>query len=450
MTPDMAGTALGLVATYFFWRWLCARSWSSACAAGVTLGLTELARTTWIVLFALWPVLWVLCRWPDRREVRLRGWLREATMLFGIIVLSVYVINLGYCFEGSFQKLGQYHFETRTLTGTESAASVAHRGGNRFTRTWLGMLPVPLPMNYVQGIDAQKRDFERKMPSYLRGEWCVGGWWYYYLYALAIKVPLGTWLIVFLALPVSLFRPRHSASWRDELVLLAPVAVVLTLVSSQTGINQHMRYVLPGFPFVFVWASKVARGMDSNAWKATSIAAVALLWAATSSLWIYPHSLSYFNELVGGPTRGHAHLHDSNIDWGQDLLYLKRWLDEHPEARPLHLCYFLPHVDPRIAGIESTLPPPGPRTAPISGFQTNEERLGPQPGWHALSINEIRGHTKKYSYFLRFKPVAMAGYSIYIYHITCDEANRVRRELGLPDFPGAKNPDARANDDQIR
>jgi hypothetical protein len=26
----------------------------------------------------------------------------------------------------------------------------------------------------------------------------------------------------------------------------------------------------------------------------------------------------------------------------------------------------------------------------------------------------------------------MAGYSICIYHITIDEANRVRRELGLP------------------
>jgi len=28
----------------------------------------------------------------------------------------------------------------------------------------------------------------------------------------------------------------------------------------------------------------------------------------------------------------------------------------------------------------------------------------------------------------------MAVYSIYIYHITLDEANRVRRELGLPEL----------------
>ena len=30
----------------------------------------------------------------------------------------------------------------------------------------------------------------------------------------------------------------------------------------------------------------------------------------------------------------------------------------------------------------------------------------------------------------------MAGYSIYIYHITLDDANRVRRELGLPELEG--------------
>lgn len=68
-------------------------------------------------------------------------------------------------------------------------------------------MPVPLPKSYVTGIDLQKSDFERKMPSHLGGEWRMGGWWYYYLYALAIKVPLGAWMLVLLALLVGLFGP---------------------------------------------------------------------------------------------------------------------------------------------------------------------------------------------------------------------------------------------------
>lgn len=48
-------------------------------------------------------------------------------------------------------------------------------------------------------------------------------------------------------------------------------------------------------------------------------------WIIASSLWIYPHSLSYFNESIGGPLNGPYHLLGSNTDWGQDLLYLKKW-----------------------------------------------------------------------------------------------------------------------------
>ena len=270
----------------------------------------------------------------------------------------------------------------------------------------------------MRGIDLQKWDFERKMWSYLRGEWRLGGWWYYYLYALAIKVPLGTWGLGLLALGVGLFGRGYAASWRDELVLLAPAAVVLALVSSQTGFSHHLRYVLPVFPFAFIATSRIARAVELGHWKLVSIGGAALLWSVGSSLGHYPHSLSYFNELAGGPRHGHEHLVDSNIDWGQDLLYLEGWLDGHPEARPLGLGYRLPCIDPCITGIEHTLPP----------------RDAPAPGWYALSVGTIRHRTRDYEYFLHFEPVAMAGYSIYIYHVTLDEANRVRRKLGLPEL----------------
>ncbi|MBC7078029.1 MAG: hypothetical protein H5T92_06975, partial [Synergistales bacterium] len=301
-------------------------------------------------------------------------------------------------------------------------------GHNRFADTWLASLPVPLPKNYVMGIDLQKWDFERKMWSYLRGQWQLGGWWYYYLYALAIKVPLGSWILILLAVLLGLFGRGYAASWRDEVVLLAPIVVVIALVSSQTGFNHHMRYVLPAFPFAFIWASKVGKVFTllSAGWPRRMLGgmvASALSWSVASSLWIYPHSLSYFNELVGGPMHGHEHLLDSNIDWGQDLLYLKRGYDRHPEARPIYLadwnCW-----NARIAGIQYVEVSPG-----LEATQNGSENLseiGPQPGWYALSVNEIHRRDGRYGYFRHFEPVATAGYSIHIYHITPDEANQVR------------------------
>ena len=51
-----------------------------------------------------------------------------------------------------------------------------------------------------------------------------------------------------------------------------------------------------------------------------------------------------------------------------------------------------------------------------------------------MSINQIHGYKETVRLPLRSEPVAMAGYSIYIYHITPEEANRVRRELGMPEL----------------
>jgi hypothetical protein len=441
ITPDTGAAALGAAAGYTFWRWLRRPSRSGAVLAGLTLGLAELTKTTWIVLFALWPGVWLAWRWTNRRAPLRPGWFPQAGQVGGVLLLGLWVLNLGYGFEGSFEPLGNYAFVSDALRGPPEEPTP--QSGNRFAGTWLGALPVPVPRHYLLGIDEQKRDFEQTFPSYLRGEWRQGGWWYYYLYGLVVKLPLGTWVLLLLAGAVTLRARRYLAPRRHEGVLLAPAAVVLALVSSQTGFNHHLRYVFPAAPFLFVWASKVAQPKAWGGWPLPALVLGAALWSVTSSLCVFPHSLSYFNELAGGPAGGHAHLVDSNIDWGQDLLYLKGWLDEHPGARPLRLAYF-GCMDPRAAGIDFSLPPPGP---PGARHGTPAEALGPQPGWHAVSVTLLRGYPFRlhdghggtifvdpscYTYFQRFRPVATAGYSIYVYHIDRPEADRARGQLDLP------------------
>ncbi len=62
----------------------------------------------------------------------------------------------------------------------------------------------------------------------------------------------------------------------------------------------------------------------------TLASAGSFCWFVTSSLWIYPHSLSYFNESIGGPLNGPEHLLGSAVDWGQDLRYLAQLQEELP------------------------------------------------------------------------------------------------------------------------
>ncbi|HVA49379.1 MAG TPA: glycosyltransferase family 39 protein [Pirellulales bacterium] len=534
ITPDVGATSMGVLCWYLFWKWLRAPSWPRAVTTGIALGAAELAKSTFLILYALFPLAWLFWRVArasksvgqafqldsvsaalekrqidkrDLAEVTSEGrragkaGLRQAAQLVLMAALGLYVLNLGYVFEGSLQPLGDYDFLSTSLGGAPDLAGRNSGRRNRFARTALAGLRVPLPANYVRGIDQQKSDFERGYPSYLRGEWRHGGWWYYYLYGLAIKVPLGTWLLFLIAASMGItlrvmrtanISPSETstiggATGRDEFVLLLPAAVILVLVSSQTGFNHHLRYVLPIFPFVFIWIGRLGR-LFADATERHRVrslpesaerhggrvsperhrvrplqkvaAGLALAWSIGSSLWYYPHSLSYFNELVGGPQGGRWHMLDSNLDWGQDLLYLKTWLGERTEARPLGLAYF-GYFDPRAAGIEFSLPPHGPVHPENEGGEprepspTSRAENGPLPGWYAVSVMMLHGYKyhipdgqgdKSYmdrpylTYFQHFEPVARAGYSIYIYHLELPEVNRVRRRLGLPELTDSPQP----------
>ncbi|MEM6484899.1 MAG: glycosyltransferase family 39 protein [Pseudomonadota bacterium] len=384
-TADAHAAALGLAACYTFWRWLKNPTWTHAALTGVLLGLAELAKTTLILFYPLWPLMWLAYRWRDRASMTLPAWGREAGMLALRMAIGLYIVNLGYGFEGSFKPLGEFHFVSHLFTGNaDDDASQGLPSVNRFRDTSLSLLPVPFPKNYLLGIDIQQRDFEDyARPFYLRGEWRDEGWWYYYLYAALVKVPLGVWALGALTLATT-FLTRRNPNLGDELVLLFPAAVIFTVVSSKTGINEHFRYVLPCFPFVFVWLAGAAERLFSKKHRKTIdfargsvlfegnatlsantllwffATSILLFWTATSSLWIYPHSLSYFNETIEGPSNGARYILGSNIDWGQDLKYLQRHFAEQ-RSEVFHLAYhggFDP-VSAEITGLT-----PWPQTVP--------------------------------------------------------------------------------------
>ncbi|MGO8745182.1 MAG: ArnT family glycosyltransferase [Thermoguttaceae bacterium] len=434
ITPDVPATALGVAACYAFWKWLNQPGWLKTIGSGSLLGFAALTKFTLLVLYPLWPVVWLMYRVGKREKMTLRRWGRELGMLAVATVVSLNVIDLGYGFESPLKPLGEFEFASELFGGAKAEGL----SGNRFRGTWLERLPIPFPENMVRGIDAERKDFERgAFESYLRGEFSRVGWWYYYLYGLVIKWPLGTWLLVLLAALSRLSRAGTSAQRRDEFVLLAPLVVITIFVSSQWGLNQHVRYVLPMFPFALIWVSQVAR----QSRRAVRVAAlVAVTWSLGSSLWIYPHSLSYFNELVGGPLGGHGHLLNSNIDWGQDLSFLKQWTKENPEARPLYLVYF-GSVDPVRLGVDYQFPE---LEASANGRPKTKLKL--DAGWYAASVNFVRGYAwnapsgsggpiwlpkNACTGLLLRKPKATAGYSIFIYHISATDANQVRPELGM-------------------
>ena len=205
----------------------------------------------------------------------------------------------------------------------------------------------------------------------------------------------------------------------SALTCLCP-AVVLAVASANTGMNHHVRYVMPVVPYLLVLASAGCFRLGPFLRTRVCLTIALAAYAALSSLVCFPHSLSYFNDFAGGPRNGIVHLNNSNIDWGQDLLMLRDWKRKNAPDEPLYLAYF-GRVNPSHAGIDYHLPPQ---------FQESSDNL--EPGWYAVSVTLLQGRAysvespdgksincpeNAYSYFGKTTPDDRVGHSIFLFHV---------------------------------
>ncbi|ANZ43346.1 glycosyltransferase [Lentzea guizhouensis] len=191
-------------------------------------------------------------------------------------------------------------------------------------RAVLDWLPFPQP--YRDGMRVQFGMEDRVWGGYLFGTHYEGSRWYYLPAALLVKTPLGA-LVLWLAGVVALLRVprlRPAAPY-----VLAPVAVLLA--AAMTGSRDlGVRYAI--FVPVFLAVAAASVVALRRRW-APVVVGVLVAFVAVSSLRTFPHYLPYSNEAFGGPARTHLHLHDSNVDWGQDLTRLATRLQRYPGER---------------------------------------------------------------------------------------------------------------------
>jgi hypothetical protein len=320
--------------------------------------------------FALPPILLALSvvvarrREPLRvsigppREIETRG--TKLLVLLGVVVLigalALVVVWAAYGFHSALTP--DPAVDAFMHAHDAPPAGAALRVGAAFARG--GHL---LPEAWVWGFLNCFKSFASR-PSFLLGEYSDTGWWYYFPVAIALKAPLALLLLVLAAAVLAWMRP---APGRAQWFVWLPPALFLALTMTQ-NINIGHRHVLAIYPFLFVAASRVAslawsaRGRGGK-WARAGVAAL-VLWYAASVLRVHPNYLAYFNEAAGGPSQGWRWLVDSNVDWGQDLPGLKRYMDASGIPR-VTLCYF-GTADPAYYGIAADrLPsyqPPPPST----------------------------------------------------------------------------------------
>ena len=229
------------------------------------------------------------------------------------------------------------------------------------------------------------------------------GWWYYFPVALAVKTTIP--LLLLLGVAAAAFFARGRASRKDGSLCCALGAAAIVLVPMMGNLNGGVRHVLAIYPFLAILASSVFRDLAGRSWWKSPLPVIGCLLVVlhgVASLVAHPDHLAYFNEIARG--REHRVLGDSNLDWGQDLARLGRYLEANGIEK-IYLRYF-GTTSPEVVGIR------------------NFERLEPMDrprGWVAASVTLLQGSYRLpgrpgFEWLLEFTPREKIGKSIWLYY----------------------------------
>jgi hypothetical protein len=258
-----------------------------------------------------------------------------------------------------------------------------------------------LPLQYFRNLAVVNAYVIRDYPIYLFGQLKPGGWWYYFLAAFAVKATVPTLILIALAVIYAVAKPDHR--WGETILLvgIAFFGIATSVVAGQIGI----RYLLPVFPMIFVWVSRmVPEFLAIRAGKV--VLAVLLLWNAYSCLHAFPNYIPYFNELAGGASRGAEFLDDSNVDWGQGVKQAAEYVrDRRPDRVTIYS--FSPLDNPQYYGL--------PRN--LLASEARDQLLGkrPGPGTYIISAHKVVRMRQADPAWMTYKPIDRIGESLWVY-----------------------------------
>jgi hypothetical protein len=341
VTSDVLSAVVLVLAARSFWAFLLNPSPVSGILAGLTLGLATATKFTLVILYPCWIVLLIgrAIRYATlTRESRERCTSRARLAAAGLVVMmtSVFVLDALYLFDHVGLRLAQWQ------PGHSSLARLVHRLEAWPATAWLLRIPLPIPLEFLRGLDVQLAETESTQTAYLLGETGHGGWWYWYPVASLIKIPMPAVVLLVFALfrLLKISRPADRLLWAALCSLLPAAEAALTLwATTGTGTNAAFRYMLPSLALICVWTGQA---WSSRSFLHRSFVIGLLGWLALSAIVSHPDHLGYQNEL-GWAWRfwtGRPALIGDSLDWGQDQARLGSWVERHASDGGTIVCVY--------------------------------------------------------------------------------------------------------------
>jgi Dolichyl-phosphate-mannose-protein mannosyltransferase len=299
----------------------------AALLLGGALGIALITKYSLLVLVPLSFAIVIV--WAIWQMVRNRSSLRSVVLSSFLVFITGYVILVAF-----------YAFHIDRIDANESSkiASWFYLSGNAaevFER-FLMWLPPVLPRYFVYGIDMVVQDSREGRPAFLLGQVSDTGWWYYFPVAFVLKTTIPFLLASICGAVWAVYQVLRR---KHYVVLYVVLPGVLYLALTMTShLNIGVRHLLPMFPFAAiigagVISALVELGLRRGRALGIALAVIALIPALAIAITIFPNYLTYFSPLAGGTDRGWQTLSDSNVETGQEVKTLARYLKDRGENR---------------------------------------------------------------------------------------------------------------------
>jgi len=426
VTTDVAA-ALGVVLSTYFWlKFLKDPSKKNIILAGLIFGISILLKFSLVLLVPLFAVITVVYAWLKFQE---RGFKQCICWIFKYIIMALIVGIIGVILIWPVYQFHLLNYPAeRQLQDSEIILSSDGINTLESICVWMADKPVFRPYgHYFLGLLMASQRVSGGNTVYFLNEISNKGWWYYFPFVYLLKMPLAFHILTLLALLyiswlIIIKRPfwKHTFHRIKEWIKnhfpefsMIVFLIIYWFTSIKGALNIGVRHVLPVFPFTYILVSLVIVKWK----KITTILVLALLgFYIVSSLLVWPHYLTYFNEIAKGPENGYKYVVDSNYDWGQDLKRLKKWVDEN-EIEKIYLSYF-GGSNPEYYLKEKYSPWWGDR----------DKKELPKGSYLAVSAPLLQGgkgspgpgfdqSTGYYLWLDDYEPITRVGNSIFIYYI---------------------------------
>ncbi len=413
VTTDIGASFTLLLSIYLFYRVLRAPSVGRVVWLGVAVGMTLTAKFTGIFVVPMMVLIALLDLWNRKRAESAE---QEGATSRQLTIAIAAVSTIGLFFVWAIYR---FRFAARPANlimnpATSQYIQELSSPFNRSVMLWVANHHV-LPEAYLYGL-ADTKISASSLPSYLFGHLTHQASRWYYPAALTIKSTLP--FLILLLVTIVVLASRRWKLRREAIVLLVPPAV-LFVIASTSDIGIGFRHLLPIFPMLYILIAGCAVHLVKENRKLTYVLGALLLWQIVTSELSRPGLVAYANEAWGGPAKTHLYLTDSNTDWGQQLRYVKKYLDEHPNV-PCYFAYFEQGpVDFRDYGVRCQVLPTG--SGAWAGMSSM--RFGSNPSVSGLVLisdgvlsgADIPGKTNPYTHFQTLRPDAVIDRGVYVY-----------------------------------